>query len=172
MTLAPNEAATSGVRSVELLSTTITSSTKSGIACRTFSMPCSSFRQGMMTVMDCPLYMRSGGWRYHGSNEAFAVPLKLLLCAALRRGPRRRALRVCSADGTRTRPVSGQPLDERAYLPGGHRPETGRCRFYGPHRRIVPDADGCHVSSAAFREARQSGTEGRERCEGHERCEE
>src|ERR1022692_3229480 len=60
MTLAPIEAATSGVRSVELLSTTMTSSTKSGMACSTFSIPCSSLRQGMMTVIDWPLYMMMG----------------------------------------------------------------------------------------------------------------
>src|ERR1022692_272124 len=61
MTLAPSEAATSGVRSVELLSTTMTSSTKSGMACSTFSIPCSSLRQGIMTVIDCPLYMMRVG---------------------------------------------------------------------------------------------------------------
>src|SRR5579863_468446 len=60
MTLAPIDAATSAVRSVELLSTTITSSTKSGMACSTFSMTCSSLRQGMITVMDWPLYMGLG----------------------------------------------------------------------------------------------------------------
>src|SRR5215467_6760659 len=57
MTLAPSDWATSEVRSVEALSTTMTSSTKSGMERRIFSMPCSSFRQGMMTVIDWPLYM-------------------------------------------------------------------------------------------------------------------
>src|SRR5260370_33023827 len=82
MTLAPSDAATSEVRSVELLSTTMTSSTNSGRALSTLSTPCSSLRQGMMTVMVWPLYMGPSFWsarasRYHGSHEAIpdsAVP--------------------------------------------------------------------------------------------------
>src|SRR3954452_8145420 len=74
MTLAPREAATSDVRSVELLSTTITSSTNSGMARSTFSMPCSSFRHGMMTVMLSDLYMgpsfpACAASGYHGLYE-------------------------------------------------------------------------------------------------------
>src|SRR5437867_3801980 len=61
MTVAPRAEATSEVRSVEALSTTMTSSTKSGMARSTRSRPCSSLRQGMMTVIDWPLYIRLFG---------------------------------------------------------------------------------------------------------------
>src|ERR1039457_6400724 len=92
MTLAPREAATAAVRSVEPLSTTMTSSTNGGIAWSTFPMPCSSLRQGMMTVMDWPLYMdgqpRPGargrgpgkaarlfgcGWRHNKTDDETAI---------------------------------------------------------------------------------------------------
>src|SRR5436190_13848512 len=66
MTLAPIPAAICGVRSVELLSTTITSSTKSGMSRNTCAMPSSSFRQGMMTVIEFPLYMH---WYHCDCNE-------------------------------------------------------------------------------------------------------
>src|SRR5208282_1730219 len=66
-------AATSLVRSVELLSTTITSSTNSGVARKTRSIPCSSLRQGMITVIDCPLYMfrlfTHGVHQYHLNTD-------------------------------------------------------------------------------------------------------
>src|SRR5580704_11844297 len=69
MTLAPREAATSAVRSVEPLSTTIISSTNSGMARKTFAIPASSFRQGMMTVIDWPLYMRLCGRLFGGRRR-------------------------------------------------------------------------------------------------------
>src|SRR5580700_11159552 len=69
MTLAPSDAATSAVRSVESLSTTIISSTYSGMARSTFSIPASSFRQGMMTVIDWPLYMRLCGRLFGGERR-------------------------------------------------------------------------------------------------------
>ena len=47
----------------------MTSSTKSGMARSTFSMPCSSFRQGMMTVMVWPLYMG----RLYASARVLAI---------------------------------------------------------------------------------------------------
>src|ERR1700678_3854203 len=56
ITSAPNDRATSDVRSVDPLSTTITWSTKSGIRRNTCSIPCSSFRQGVITVILCDLY--------------------------------------------------------------------------------------------------------------------
>src|SRR5215472_17270303 len=80
MTLAPSDAATSEVRSVEALSTTMTSSTKSGIARNTASTPCSSFRQGMITVMDWPLYMPLTAPRYHGREMK---RFWLVLCGSL-----------------------------------------------------------------------------------------
>src|SRR5579863_10631026 len=70
MTLAPSDSATSAVRSVELLSTTMVSSTNSGMARRIFSIPCSSFRHGMIIVIFWPLYM-AGEWRwYHDGCHA------------------------------------------------------------------------------------------------------
>src|ERR1039458_7691159 len=87
---------TSLVRSVELLSTTITSSTNSGIARRTFSMPCSSLRQGMITVMVRDLYMgpsfsRGRASGYHGFYEAACAPFLLLGGDAVRGGSGQRA---------------------------------------------------------------------------------
>src|ERR1035438_2227038 len=67
MTLAPRDAATAAVPSVEPLSTTMISSTNGGMAWRTFPIPCSSLRQGMMTVMDWPLYM--GGKHRPGARD-------------------------------------------------------------------------------------------------------
>ena len=51
-------AATSLVRSVELLSTTIDLVHELRHGAQDRSIPCSSLRQGMITVIDCPLYMR------------------------------------------------------------------------------------------------------------------
>ena len=45
------------VRSVDPLSTTITSSTNAGMRVSTRSMPCSSFKHGMITVIFCSLYI-------------------------------------------------------------------------------------------------------------------
>src|SRR4051794_29124529 len=100
-TFAPSDAATSLVRSVELLSTTTTSSTNSGIARRICSMPCSSLRHGMITVMDWPLYMGSSFFArrasgYHelyeaGLYEAAGLPILRHGGAPLRRGSFQRA---------------------------------------------------------------------------------
>ena len=119
----------------------MTSSTKSGIARSTCSMPCSSFRQGMMTVMDWPLYMRAGLFRrrarvgiYHGFDEApcccFSV-LSARWCA-------RRTLTHCAhgvraSDGPRAWTSTWRTeLTERPHLPGRDRPQTGRRRVHGP----------------------------------------
>src|SRR5437667_601838 len=98
MTLAPIEAATSGVRSLELLSTTMTSSTKSGMACSTFATPCSSLRQGMMTVIDWPLYIGllerrrlfPGPGRHNDDHETVPLSPRLFRRAARRGGAGRR----------------------------------------------------------------------------------
>src|SRR5215469_6868368 len=70
MTLAPRDEATADVRSVEPLSTTMISSTNSGMARSTCSMPCSSLRHGMMTVIDWPLYIRRSRVRGHPDFRA------------------------------------------------------------------------------------------------------
>src|SRR5580658_1215643 len=69
MTFAPYPFATAAVRSVEPLSTTMSSSTNSGMRFMTPSMPCSSLRHGMMTVIDCCLYIRA---RRNHQNSQFA----------------------------------------------------------------------------------------------------
>src|SRR5215510_2679385 len=55
--MAPIFRATSAVRSVELLSTTMTSSTKSGRSASVCCIPCSSLRHGITTVIRLPLYI-------------------------------------------------------------------------------------------------------------------
>src|SRR5207302_1217209 len=50
------------VSSVELLSTTTTWSTYSGMDWSTAAMPCSSLKHGITTDTDKPLYMRSCSW--------------------------------------------------------------------------------------------------------------
>src|SRR5277367_1074317 len=79
MTSAPNDRATSDVRSVDPLSTTITWSTKSGIRRNTCSIPCSSFRQGVITVILCDLYTL--GLRYYILMKLFCA-LTVLAAAA------------------------------------------------------------------------------------------
>src|SRR5579883_870121 len=125
MTLAPNPAATSDVRSVELLSTTTTSSTKSGMARRTFSIPCSSLRQGIMTVIVWPLYM--GGRLFdlrqrHNSRDdirqAFSAPALLLRTPRGGR-PGVRAHCLHSLDVARTRSVSRQSPHQLSCPAGG-----------------------------------------------------
>src|ERR1051326_5377769 len=139
-TLAPSDAATSLVRSVELLSTTPTSSTKSGIARRTFSIPCSSLRQGMITVIDRDLYMEptfsacpaSG---YHEVYEAgCAIPM-LLRHVGLRHRFGHREERVRAPHGEGHGPVSGKPHHQRAPLPDCHRSPEGGRDFDRPDRR-------------------------------------
>ena len=84
----------------------MTSSTNSGMARSTFSMPCSSLRQGMMTVMRLALIHGSDFLRrrrvvdgYHGCYEAaccsFSPAPAALVCA---RRPGRRAHGVYAAD--------------------------------------------------------------------------
>src|SRR6266568_1400616 len=113
-TLAPSAPATSLVRSVELLSTTITSSTNSGMARSTFSMPCSSFRQGMITVMLRDLYMSSSFFecrasRYYGFYEAACAPRVLFGGDAVRHGSLYRAHGIPAQDVQGPGPVSGEP---------------------------------------------------------------
>src|SRR3954452_5433356 len=80
MTSAPRLFATSEVLSVDPLSTTITWSTNLGIRLRTCSIPCSSFRHGMTTVMDWSLYTKlncnAGAPRY--DEIVMKYPLFLL----------------------------------------------------------------------------------------------
>src|ERR1035437_974547 len=102
------------VRSVELLSTTITSSTKSGMARSTFSMPCSSLRHGMMTVIVRDLYMAPSfskrlASRYHGLYEAACAPFLLLGGARVRGGSGQRAHGVPAQDVQGAGPVSRKP---------------------------------------------------------------
>src|SRR5512138_1318842 len=78
MTVAPNERATSEVRSVEPLSTTITSSTKAGMRLSTRSIPCSSFKQGMITVSLNFLYMLYDGF----VKRSAALLLCSIVCGA------------------------------------------------------------------------------------------
>src|SRR5947208_17109267 len=61
MTRAPRRLANSAVRSVESLSTTMTSSTNEGTRERTSTMPFSSLRHGMTTVILRSLYTRLDG---------------------------------------------------------------------------------------------------------------
>src|SRR5215831_10886589 len=128
-TLAPSAAATSLVRSVELLSTTITSSTNSGIARSTFSIPCSSFRQGMITVMVRDLYMRPSFFEcrasgYHGLYEADCVPFLLLGGDAVRHGSFHRAHRVPAEDVQGAGPIPGEPAYLAPCLPRCDRSQT------------------------------------------------
>src|SRR4029079_10093003 len=105
---------------VELLSTTITSSTNSGMARRTFSMPCSSLRQGMMTVIVRDLYMgpsffkcRASGYHgfdvFYGFYETACAPFLLHGYAGMRGRPGQRAYGVPVQDGQGAGPVSGKP---------------------------------------------------------------
>src|ERR1039457_1705946 len=137
--LAPSASATSRVRSVELLSTTITSSTNSGMARSTFSTPSSSFRQGMMTVMVRLLYMdptfshdRASG--YHGFYEAACDLFLVFGGHALRRGSGPRAHRVRAENGQGPGPVPGQPPHFGPRLPDCDRSEACRCRVHRPTR--------------------------------------
>ena len=108
---------------MEPLSTTMTSSTNSGMARRTFSIPASSFRQGMMTVIDWPLYMRrpdflAGQRRHNGTGDheidQAALDSSFPVGAAPGAAPTwRRAHRVRAAHGPRARAVPGQPADQR-----------------------------------------------------------
>ncbi len=84
----------------------------------TCSMPCSSFRQGMITVIVCPLYIEpsepsfscAGASRYHGSHEAASVSSpRFGRCCCCAAGPFRRALGIHAAHGARPRPVPRQP---------------------------------------------------------------
>src|SRR5205807_8071333 len=75
MTSAPRLMATSEVRSVDPLSTTITWSTNSGMRRSTFSIPCSSFKHGMITVIFCDLYTQA--------SQAIMVVMKVLLFTIL-----------------------------------------------------------------------------------------
>src|SRR5262245_8044556 len=164
MTFAPSEVATSDVRSVDALSTTITSSTNSGMERRTFSIPCSSLRQGMIVVMDRPLYIgrpsvelqryqpsivrprgKPAGMQpqtfsgvralgYYGRYETLCP----VPCLAGRPADGGRAFRgaerLPDADVPGARSVPGQSPYQRKSLPGGHGPEAGGCRVHRPHR--------------------------------------
>src|SRR5215831_10715873 len=165
-TLAPSDAATSLVRSVELLSTTTTSSTKSGMARRTFSMPCSSFRQGMITVTERDLYIRPAlptffTGRASGYHEVYeAVCAISLLCGGncLRLGPGQRKECVPAQDVEGDGPISGEPPHQRARVPNRDRPEAGGCHPHRPDRRGIRGQDGNTLPTArACREARQTG---------------
>src|SRR5271169_5323249 len=130
MTLAPRDAATSAVRSVEPLSTTMISSTNGGMAWSTLPMPCSSLRQGMMTVMDWPLYMGGehrpgargrgpekaarlfgGGGRHNKTDDETAIVPACFWRRHDVRRPGGRALRVRAAHVPWPGPVHRQPLD-------------------------------------------------------------
>src|SRR5208283_473475 len=104
--------------------TTIVSSTNSGMARSTRSMPCSSFRHGMMTVMDWDLYMgvrlfpgaarlitRNGNC-YHDKDEAGLVGIDGVGfvragCGAGRR-PEQRTRSVLAEHGPWAGAVPGQ----------------------------------------------------------------
>src|SRR2546423_802325 len=108
MTFAPREAATSLVRSVELLSTTITSSTNSGMLFSTRRIPCSSFRKGIITVIDWLLYML-----YDDNHEGCRMALDLFATRGTKPAGLRRARGIHATDGQRSGPVHRQSPDQQ-----------------------------------------------------------
>src|SRR5690242_5307858 len=98
------------------------SSTNSGNARSTLSMPCSSFRHGMMTVIRLPLYTPVvrlfacyDRLYYHEVDIRPAADLR----GGMRGGPGFGPQRVRVADGQRPRPVSRKPSYPDAHFPGG-----------------------------------------------------
>src|SRR5580698_5648514 len=163
MTFAPREAAMSAVRSVEPLSTTIISSTYSGMARKTRSIPASSFRQGMMTVIDWPLYMRLCGrlfgrrGRHNGTGNHEFDQASLAPPGELRHGTKRRRPGdgphgVHAAYGPWARAVPGQRADHRTRLHHRHRPENGRRGLHGPCRGGSPGEVRYDAGASAARE--------------------
>src|ERR1035438_108765 len=179
MTLAPRDAATWAVWSVEPLSTTMISSTNGGMAWSTFPMPRSSLRQGMMTVMEWPLYMGwkrgrgargreprkaarlfGGGGRHNKTDDETAIaPACFGWCADVRR-PGQRAVPVRAADVPWLGPVHRQPLDQRARLHDCDRPQTGGCGADGPRGNQPASATG--GIAAARRDGKTGAQSGRE----------
>src|ERR1035438_1515947 len=85
----------------------------------TFSMPCSSLRQGMITVIVRLLYMAPSfssrrASRYHGFYEAACAPFLLLGGARLRGGSGQRAHGVPVEDVQGAGPVPGEPPDRKS----------------------------------------------------------
>src|SRR5271157_3740220 len=151
MTLAPRDAATWAVRSVEPLSTTMISSTNGGMAWSTLPMPSSSLRQGMMTVMDWPLYMGGkhrpgarggqpekaarlfgGGRRHNKTDDETAIASAGFGRRNHVRRPGGRAASVCAADVPWLGPVHRQPFDQRPRLHDRDGRQTGGCGADGP----------------------------------------
>src|SRR5579863_8070855 len=128
MTLAPKLSATSDVRSVDPLSTTITSSTNSGIRDSTFSIPCSSLRHGMMTVIFWFLYIPP----LHQNtmmNHAYLLSVDRGYGGGGRRGSGRYQDRVPVANVGRARPVPGDQAGARGIRSSCYGPSESRRRI-------------------------------------------
>src|SRR4051794_32339214 len=141
MTFAPREAATSLVRSVELLSTTITSSTNSGMLFSTRRIPSSSFRQGIITVIDWPLYML-----YHDNHESCRMAMDMFATRGTEPAGLWRARSVYAADGQRPGPLHRQSPNQQRRVPSGDGSEEGRRRIHRSARRTLRKPDERAVS--------------------------
>src|ERR1017187_9077709 len=98
---------------------------------------------------------------YHGSNEAATAPLILFRRVALRRGTFGRTYGVRAVDVQRSRPVPGEPPDQRPLVPDGDGPQAGRRLPHGSRRRKSEIETGGDFPAASARETGSS-REGRE----------